>query len=112
MCFTMKSFVAALACVAVANASVLPAAYAGYGYGAGYATGYNGLGYAVGYNGLGYAAAPALAYAGQPLAAAIAPAAGVSSGLYDPTVAYSRAYPAAEPYVDVQVPAEPYVDVQ
>merc|ERR1719339_625813 len=92
----MKSFVAALACVAVANASVLPAAYAGYGYGAG--------------------------YAGQPLAAAIAPAAGVYSGLYDPTVAYSRAYPPAEPYVDeeiaaepyvhVEVPAEPYVDVQ
>merc|ERR1719500_2161061 len=95
---TMKSFVATLACLAMANAGVdLPAggyahpgAYAGYGYAG--AAGYAGaVGYAAGPV---VAAAPAVAYGG------------VYAGSYDPSVAYANLYPAAEPYVDVQVPAE------
>merc|ERR1712027_43256 len=53
-----------------------------------------------------------IGYAAQPIGAAVAPIAGLYAGSYDPSVAYSRAYPLAEPYVHVEVPAEPYVDVQ
>merc|ERR1712123_488255 len=89
---TMKSFVAVLACVAMANAGVVaPAGYAGYaGYGgyAGYAGGYAGLPVAAGYAG----------YAAQPIGYAAAPVAGVYAGTYDPSVAYANLYPAAEPH--------------
>merc|ERR550534_1481379 len=92
---TMKSFVATLACLAMANAGVvLPAG--GYAHAGSYAHpgAYAGYGYA---GAAGYAAAPAVAYGG------------VYAGHYDPSVAYANLYPAAEPYVDVQVPAEPYI---
>merc|ERR1719513_272933 len=80
----MKSFVAVLACAAMANAGVVaPAGYAGYAGVAGYAA--------------------------QPIGYAAAAVAGVYAGSYDPSVAYANLYPAAEPYVHVQVPAEPYV---
>merc|ERR1712106_882879 len=108
---TMKSFVAILACAAMANAGVVaPAGYAGYAghpVAAGYA-GYNGYaGYA------GYAGVPAVGgYAAQPIGYAAAPLAGVYAGHYDPSVGYANLYPAAEPYVHVEVPAEPYVDVE
>merc|ERR1711962_402444 len=83
---TMKSFVAVLACVSMANAGVIaPVGYAGH------------LGYAAAPVAAGYAAAPVAAYGG------------VYAGSYDPSVAYANLYPAAEPYVDVQIPAEPYV---
>merc|ERR1712179_857220 len=98
---TMKSFVAALACVAMANAGVVAPGYAGH---LGYAGAYGGLplaghGYATG--AVGYAAHGALGYAAH---------GGVYAGSYDPSVAYANLYPAAEPYVDVQIAAEPYVD--
>merc|ERR1712001_355704 len=100
---TMKSFVATLACLAMANAGVVvpaggyahPGAYAGYGYAGAAGYGYAGAaGYAAGPV---VATAPAVAYGG------------VYAGSYDPSVAYANLYPAAEPYVDVQVPAEPYL---
>merc|ERR1711962_701812 len=95
---TMKSFVAVLACVFMANAGVIaPVGYAGH------------LGYAGAYGTVGYAGHPgvvgAVGYAAHPVAAgyAAAPVAaygGVYAGSYDPSVAYANLYPAAEPYVD------------
>merc|ERR1711902_155897 len=95
----MRSFVAILACVASASAGVIPAA--GYTYPAAY--GYTA---AAPVAAATYAAGPyAYGYAAQPVAYAHAPVAGA----YDPSVAYANLYPAAEPYVDVQIPAEEYV---
>merc|ERR1712179_609463 len=101
---TMKSFVAALACVAMANAGVVAPGYAGH---LGYAGAYGGLplaghGYAAG--AYGYAAHGALGYAAHPVAYG-----GVYAGSYEPSV---DAQIAAEPYVHEEIAAEPYVDVQ
>merc|ERR1712089_100654 len=81
---TMKSFVAVLACVSMANAGVIaPVGYAGH---LGYAGAYGAVGYAGHPVAAGYAAAPVAAYGG------------VYAGSYDPSVAYANLYPAAEPY--------------
>merc|ERR1712107_961580 len=56
-----------------------------------------------------YAHAPAVTYAAQPVAASVAPVAGVYAHTYDPSVAYAQLYPAAEPYVHEEIEAEPYV---
>merc|ERR1711913_55406 len=83
---TMKSFVAVLACAAMANAGVVaPAGYAGY-------AGYAGLPVAAGYAGAGYGYA-GVGYAAQPIGYAAAPVAGVYAGHYDPSVAYATFTP-------------------
>merc|ERR1712168_262055 len=89
----MKSFVAALACIASASAAVIPAAYNGYAYPYSY-------GYTAAQPVAHIAAASPVTYAAQPVAYAAAP------------VAYANLYPAAEPYVHEDIPAEPYVDAQ
>merc|ERR1711892_1343728 len=92
---TMKSFVATLACLAVAGAQyALPysagvAGYSGYPYataGYPYSAGYAGL--AAGPVAAGYAAAPG----------------GLYAGAYDPSVAYANLSPAAEPYIHQEIP--------
>merc|ERR1712029_301213 len=94
----MKSFVAALACIASASAAVIPAAYNGYAYPYSY----------------GYTAAQPVAHiaAASPVTYAAHPVAGAYAGVYDASVAYANLYPAAEPYVHEEIPAEPYVDAQ
>merc|ERR1719357_945093 len=103
----MKSFVAALCLVASASAGVLPATYLGSPY----AYPYN-YGYTAASPVLSYAAHGGVAIAHQPIAAAVAPLAGVYAGTYDPSVAYSQLYPVAEPYVHEDIAAEAYVDEQ
>merc|ERR1712087_1010570 len=60
-------------------------------------------------------AAPAAVTYAQPIAAHVAPVHGLYhgyAGLYDASVASSRAYPLAEPYVHEDIAAEAYVDAQ
>lgn len=100
----MKSFVAVLALCASASAGVVPNVYHAGAYAYPYAYGYT-------------AAAPAYAYAGapvvhaQPLAAQVAPVAGLYHAV-DTSVAYSQLYPAAEAYIHEDIAAEPYIDAQ
>merc|ERR1712042_235288 len=98
----MKSFVAALACIASASAAVIPAAYNGYAYPYSY-------GYTAAQPVAHIAAASPVTYAAQPVAYAAAPVAGAYAGVYDASVAYANLYPAAEPYVHEEIAAEPYV---
>merc|ERR1711981_496662 len=88
---TMKSFVAVLSCLAAVHAQAgVPVGYAGYGYPAGLPAGYNAV----------PAALPAGVYGG------------VYGATYDPSVEYANLYPAALPYVHVEVPSEEYVHVE
>merc|ERR1712142_1414694 len=83
----MKSFVAALACIASASAAVIPAAYNGYAYPYSY-------GYTAAQPVATIAAASPVTYAAQPVAYAAAPVAYAHA----PVVNYATAtYAAAAP---------------
>merc|ERR1719447_1301148 len=89
----MKSFVAVLALCASASAGVVPNVYHAGAYAYPYA----------------YAGAPVVH--AQPLAAQVAPVAGLYHAV-DTSVAYSQLYPAAEAYIHEDIAAEPYIDAQ